>query len=395
MSIGELEQRVEKIREILDRVLQDNAARDHSLKIEHLEDRVIPDLEHDIDRLKQDHAALAVITKNIKHTVDEVPATVDTTVQRRLRHLVVWPGIGGAIAVVSFIFGLIATDDLKELVGRTIVEGTLLDKVMAETLVAEEENKFTNELTLSILRIIETDIRRKQVLALDKTFINYLERQAEEPEDSSALRWALLRLVDTDLRESSVINIKELLEQKKGEPNFTFFHTPLVVDAVNEYDEKLSIFDNRVSVAFYFSDSIRYEEKTTTSSTLFFPTSKRNDVYVRCTFDFQKGSTIPKRIAFQFEDEDEPLSVYEVPAAGGQRDWNFTISRSVLGARAEESKGGIQKLRIIVPPSKDHARDNQLAGLTSATDETRSPDLAVSCFVNIIGDSFLTEASSG
>lgn len=441
MPNGDLEERVERLTEKVQGLIADQRATENAQKIDHIETRIIPDYDADFVRLKAQGDKLQTEFLSLQASIKRTRNSLDSAVRKRIRQLVVWPGVGGAIAVVGIMIALIARDDLKEIAGKSLIEGLRLDAVLAERVGAKADGEFTNELTLAALRVVNEDVwrgqilqleralvqrveqkadeqitgelalailklvnqdtQRQQVLQLEEALVKYIRSEAGNPSTGQNLRAAMLQLVEADLRDAGIINIAELLEEKKQREDFEFFNTPKVVDAVNFHGDRLNIFDNRVSIAFYFSEFIEYKYSTKTSASLYFPSLEGNDIEIRCNFDFQKGYTIPKRILFGFPDEVQPLSVYEVPAAAGQRYHGFTIQSAHLRvraheARAQEVSAEIEELQITIPPSSDHAYDSDIAALYAGLPEGGVADqngVEASCFVLVVGDPPLGIAS--
>lgn len=417
MDADDLSLRLQGIREEIIKEAT-NKARDASTdfsvgKFNFIEHRLIPDINRAIEDIKIEQKEMKAEIKHQKDNVKNVPYSINKIIYRKLKTFIMWPSIATLIAVAFFLVSLIAIEDLRLGIGETIFETTQLDQVIARKIGIKNNTASEDSLNFAILELVTKAISEERLEpAILKVVADTIYKGAiYEGATSKTITLLDDSASDTVHSESELVAaLKRFISLRKED--LKIFETPQVAESVNQHEDYLTIFDNRVSVAYAFSKEIRYQEEEDVNSTLYLPLLE-NALNVNCVFEFSKNSSIPGSIDFVFENRNRSYHTAGVPKGVLQSGFlveSFVVEKGDLLKIATHIDGPIEpvvRLKIQVPAARRHLyydqehwakirerEDKDKSGDTQEVSLTRrAPDLTANCFVEVLGQPKLSAES--
>lgn len=292
MVADDLSQRLERIREDILREAT-NSARDASTdynvgRFNYIEHSLIPDIKQKIHDLDKRSVELKDILRDQEDNVEIIPDLVDKTINKKIKNIILWPALATFIVVLGFIISLFTHEDLQNGLGKAIFTAGNFNQIISEEIDVENDITSKNILNSAILKVVANAIEDGTVTHRNNTLLN--EQSIREPE--------------------LVIALKRFISIRKNE--FKLFETPRIAESVNVHQDKLRIFDKRVSIAYAFSKELNIQEYSYSIATLHLPVL-RNELNINCVYEFSIYSKIPESITFKFENENDSHHTATVP----------------------------------------------------------------------------------
>jgi len=324
--------------------------------------------------------------------VGSIPASIDEKFRKTYRHYITFPALVVLLSVASTIISIISVDFISERFGHVLVDSAKLEKVLSDKITRASDDQKDNALALAILKIVNEDLSSQTVIDVNKLLSQIVERDLQDSEVTEPFNKSFLTLVKEDITNARTINIVDYLNQRKNDNNFDIFRTEKLADAVNEFQDRLKIFDNRISVSFAYQEQISYQDELQSNYSMnFFADPTHNRVIVRCHFTFQSSQTIPRNVRFYLPHLETPVHEFSPNGRDRNQQRVFELNRAML---SEAEQGGLYSLRLNLPPRNEHLRLPEL-DVPPDPERPAEPDLLANCFVSLIGDAREDPVPSG